>query len=266
MRFPHTQSAGSLAEYLALVETVWQSWSAPRAGTLADIWFRGHADAAWPLTPGAHRAPFDGFSEHRLRHDFLLRAQPFLGELAVAPRSDWDWYFLMQHYGVPTRLLDWTESALVALYFALLPAGAAGAEPDACVWLLDPRRVNTVLAGIGDFVPIYSDAQVAPYLPRLWDESEAGLPQAPLAIDPPANSPRLAAQRGKFTVHGLDRAGLQGQRRLGDGLQRIRIPARHKPALRRQFLVTGVSEGTLFPGLGGVAADVVTLYGRTWAR
>jgi hypothetical protein len=52
--------------------------------------------------------------------------------------SEWDEYFLMQHYGLPTRFLDWSESALVALYFAV------GAEPrrhepsDAAVWMLDP--------------------------------------------------------------------------------------------------------------------------------
>ncbi|MEZ6104452.1 MAG: FRG domain-containing protein [Pirellulaceae bacterium] len=149
-----------MSEFMRLVDDIWVRWT-NEADFVADIWFRGHADMIWLLIPSALRPPFSSVSEHRYRHDFKLRAQPFLNEATQLPKDDWDWYFLMQHYGVPTRLLDWTESALVGLYFAIQSAPGT----DGCVWILNPRQINVSLAKIGSFIPIYSDDLVASYLP-----------------------------------------------------------------------------------------------------
>ncbi len=59
------------------------------------------------------------------------------------PRDAWEWYSLMQHYRAPTRLLDWTDSALVAFYFALTsykPSSPANIHP--VVWALNPWTLN----------------------------------------------------------------------------------------------------------------------------
>jgi hypothetical protein len=170
----------ALAQYLALVEKLWIAWT-QRAAHIADIWFRGQTDCAWALLPSGCRPPYSDVNEHRYRHDFVLRSRPFLGEATAPPASDWDWYFLMQHYGVPTRLLDWTESAVAALYFAAQPTSP---EKDGCVWVLNPRAVNYRIARIGNFVPIYSHTSASRYLPSLWDERQRYIPSAPIAIDP----------------------------------------------------------------------------------
>jgi hypothetical protein len=80
--------------------------------------------------------------EDEIRQEFAVRA-PSLG--TERPQNSWEWYFLMQHCGAPTRLLDWTESALIALFFAV--RGKLGAdENDAAVWILEPWKLNLFAA------------------------------------------------------------------------------------------------------------------------
>ena len=259
---PSVGSIDSLGAFLTVVDQVWMQWSEKRGG-VADIWFRGHASAGWPLLPGLLRPPFRQVSEHRYRHDFFLRAQPFLDEATTTPTTDWDWYFLMQHYGMPTRLLDWTESALVALYFAVQPV-----EDDVpgSVWVLYPRAINDRLAGIGNFVPIYNHRLVASYMPALWDERTDLIPLAPVAVDPPVNSKRLAAQKGKFTVHGRAARAIDSYTELDGYLRRIDVPAPLKGRIRRQLMSAGVAESALFPGLAGLGREIRDLYAYSLDR
>jgi hypothetical protein len=86
------------------------------------VWFRGEPKVATPLLPKLYRLKGDGtpHDENALLQSFRLKAPTF----AIGPCPDRgatdQWLFLAQHVGLPTRLLDWSESALVGLYFALL--------------------------------------------------------------------------------------------------------------------------------------------------
>lgn len=105
------------------------------------MWWRGHSDANWRLTPHVFRPRPDGssFAEVGLISHFKMRARGRLGT-SKEPTSEIEWLFLAQHYGLPTRLLDWTESPLIALYFAL---NAEGYEDcDACLWAVSPTLLN----------------------------------------------------------------------------------------------------------------------------
>lgn len=100
------------------------------------VWFRGHADYEWHLEPYlARRKKLS--CEMQLMKKFKQNAFQFLQRV---PQEEWEWMLLMQHYRVPTRLLDWTESPLVGLYFALLDRPRSSPPAAASLWCLYRNR------------------------------------------------------------------------------------------------------------------------------
>lgn len=109
------------------------------------VWFRGQAVARWNLRPSIMRPPHSFDDELVLLKRFKQNAVPLVD---AVPAGEADWLFLMQHHKVPTRLLDWTESPLVALYFAVGPSSEGRHDSkDAALWCLFPHSLNA-LAGI----------------------------------------------------------------------------------------------------------------------
>src|SRR5437764_765572 len=79
-------------------------------------WYRGHTNYKWTLTPSVARRREHLENELTMLKRFRQDAGPRLRD---RPSDDWEWLFLAQHFGVPTRLLDWTENPLVGLWFAV---------------------------------------------------------------------------------------------------------------------------------------------------
>jgi hypothetical protein len=110
-------------------------------------WWRGHADADWLLQAQAHRPnPKDAnkpYDEAALLVHFISRAPSRSHRPCPAANEHFSWLFLAQHYGLPIRLLDWSESAMVAAYFAVtdLP------DRDGCIWALSPGHLNKRFGG-----------------------------------------------------------------------------------------------------------------------
>src|SRR5215467_890157 len=99
-------TVASIPEFLEIVEKYTKKWF--KKEKTWGPWFRGQSNAGWSLRPSMYRHPGRARSirmiEDELRQEFAVRA-PSLG--TERPENSWEWYFLMQHCGAPTRLLDW---------------------------------------------------------------------------------------------------------------------------------------------------------------
>src|SRR6266481_3110240 len=192
----------TLTEFLAAVEQICSEWDCLDA--TMHPWFRGQADASRNLIPGLYRDRVDPSYERELVRDFRLRSSVFFEH---PPNSDLEWLFMMQHYGMPTRLLDWTEGYLIALYFAVSDRAISG---DGVVWVLDPWSINNCAIGM-DSVPTADHPALTSYSlatgrDRLGRKLKAKLP---VAVRPSRTTPRIIAQRGTFTIHGSLTEGIE---------------------------------------------------------
>jgi hypothetical protein len=212
-------------------------------------WFRGQSKKSWGLVPSLARDPLHLKAENALIKRFMQNATP---HITVPPREEWEWMFLMQHHRAPTRLLDWSESPLAALYFAVSDkeySGAVGA-----VWCLKPVALNRAANLKFEFeaeIPAFGrDPVLESYLPSRVQENPSEL--FPVAIVGPRNTPRMAAQLGTFTInHRLH----QPIEKIGDTkhVWRWIIPVVAKPRLLKELAHLGISALTLFPELDRVA-------------
>ena len=111
------------------------------------MWYRGQPDYSWGLVPSIQREKDKSHKEQYTTTNFMIQTMR-LSHNAPQQYDRAGWLTMMQHYGLPTRLLDWSESPLVALYFALVGSG----QKDAAVWVLNPTKLNQKI-GYGKCVP-----------------------------------------------------------------------------------------------------------------
>jgi hypothetical protein len=249
----------SLAEFIESVTKLEKQWSADDDST--GLWYRGHRKSHWPLIPKLYRDLDDSDTPHgsddEIREDFIKRA-PSLTDRK--PENPWEWYFLMQHYGVPTRLLDWSGSALVGLYFAVRENYG---YHHAAVWVLDPWRLNKRAIGRDEVLPPgspgLSAADVRRYSRWLPDrfKSHARWPLSPVAVYPNYVDRRIVAQQSCFTIHGRRQTRLE-EMLVGknDRLAKLTIPSYRVEDIKTQLGIAGLNESTVFPDLGGLGRDI----------
>jgi len=262
-------TARSLPDFVDVVQGLQDEWSDLEAeqtqkddGGDAHIWFRGNADKDWELTPKIFRTnnEISVTDEAELYGEFLRRGCSLAPSLTVGLHS----YFLMQHHGIPTRLLDWTDSAMVALYFAV-----KNCETDAAVWAINPlwlngKTVNRYALVEPSFDPVAAAFMVDAVHASLEGNKEGGAsPLLSIAVRPPWVSQRMFAQRSLFTLHGSQNIPIEQYPfvRRNSPLCRIVIAQNE----RKDFLVglrsCGIMETTIYPDLDGLAKELVTEYG-----
>ncbi len=217
------------------------------------IWYRGHTSSGWDLLPSIARPPRSIDAELTVLKRFKQNAYPFLSS---PPSTEWEWLFLMQHYGAPTRLLDWTESPLIGLYFAV---DDHESTQDGCVWALRPIKLNEIARLMPSHpldIPLFGqDDELNNYLPSHVHLTPGMQSNTPAAAIAPRQFERVVAQMGSFTITQRDQTPLQNLH--GDHLIQYLVPAAIKEAIREELRYLRVTRLTVFPELTNVAAQAL---------
>lgn len=239
------------------------AWASPQY-----LWFRGEPLVETRLLPKLYRVKPDGSLHHenKLLQVFRMKAPSFSPGLTPSRERLDEWLFLAQHAGLPTRLLDWTENALLALYFALKTNRPV-------VWILNPMALNTHVAAThySSNVEEFEEFPLTWFRPPepkvnighenirgAWERDRRGL-DLPVAVHPTYVHPRMGAQRSTFTVHGLKKDPLD-LLIPPTMLAKLEVLPRSVQGILRDLQMLGIQEATAFPDLDGLARELGALY------
>lgn len=208
--------------------------------------YRGHTSLDYKLVPTVGRVKKfrleklklkQTSASSRLDHEkkilryFKDRSLPYLERI---PSDDWEWLAIAQHYGLATRLLDWTRNPLVAAYFAV----ASKHTGNSVLYAYDKGFFN------------YHNLE-SPYLVE-------GVKK----IYPSSFARRIEAQSGLFTVHEDSTIPLEDIE--PEKLHRIIITRSFRSRLKSILERYGIHKATLFPDLDGVAFQVNEMLIKDW--
>ena len=220
------------------------------------LWFRGVKRDDYDLLPSICRGELTTDYETYFMSRFKSKAISYVENMP----SYWGWLFLMQHYGVKTRLMDWTRDAMTALLFAVIDAREDEREQNAAVWCLDPIKLNEGFK----FYDYYEKG----YIPNVEEDivtttfgpgtNKVISINKPCAVIGPMNNPRIIAQKGVFTVfpNNEEVTPLNKLRDSSEYLRQIVICANSRDYILDQLQMIGIKKSSLFPELSTIAEEI----------
>ncbi len=250
----------NLSAYIETIEEIQGKSTGP-------LWYRGASKRSHQLLPSLYRerekpeAFSKGLSEleSQLVSRFRDRSIPYHDR---SLNDGLETLFFMQHFGIPTRLLDWSANPFVGLFFALREV-QRGDRP--AVWVLDPTAWNRKAFARAS----YDGGPLDPAHELLSGYRTVGktdsLASMPVAIFGAHNSPRIVAQQGAFVIFGSKTSPMEDLYRKGefpkDSLSRILLSGSAIELMRDSLFNHGITEGAMFADLEGLGRDLLRTFG-----
>lgn len=255
----------TLTHYMEIVQNLQHK-------SLHSLWFRGVTNSKFGLVPTLYRHPTINLQtdlrnlENQLMTRFRQRSIPYRTRDLT---DDWEVLFFMQHYAVPTRLLDWTENPFIGLHFALMHASARSLGikkrtfTESVVWVLNPNIWNET--SLNDITYKGGPLSTTDESMKGFAPSSTTLKAHPVALYGAYNSPRIVAQQGAFTIFGVGQTPMEKLVANGvfptQALTKIVIDPDRVQAIRKSLLNQGVTEAVVFPDLEGLALETKRHFG-----
>jgi hypothetical protein len=209
------------------------------------LWYRGHPNSDFYLIASLLRYK-NGLDKEKY---LFTTFKKFSDRILQRRESEWETLFEMQHFGIPTRLLDWSETFGVALFFATTYNQSHHPDKDAAIYLLNPIELNR-LSGIGQIFKVPEDETKFGYTKIYWDHSPFAA-RAPIAIEPIFLNERMLAQRGVFTVHHDEIDPIENK--FPSAIKKVIIPNALIPAAVEFLELSNLNSFSIYPDLFGIS-------------
>jgi hypothetical protein len=252
--------AKSVAEYLTAIARWQETHKIKEESFLSGVWFRGNGELyTAPLEPGIYRKePTERaqcrpgkktLEEKRLdleRHilaEFRTTGAPFFDANTYV-----NVYFIAQHYGMPTRLLDWTTNPLAGLFFAVEDTGN---QKDGEVFLMEPKRLLELMPKKDKLYDVISMRN--PYVrfaigQSFWHKAEEEKSPWIIAVRPDNQRGRIGQQNSCFTLHMHNSEDCKN-----DSLAKIKIPLGAKKKLLDELHRLNINKFTIYNDLDNLS-------------
>lgn len=229
--------------------------------------YRGMADARWGLVPSLNRVCAHDMSlERQMLRSFRKYGYADLQHVS----SFWQMLAMAQQFGLPTRLLDWTYSPLVAAHFATEDQETY--DRDGIIWCVQIDRMNQQLPP-----PLKHMLQAErgniftmEMLDRMGDSFDALRAVSPepfaLFFEPASTVNRIANQYALFSVCSDPAVTLDALPGTAPFFRRIIIPAAVKLEIRDKLDYINISERMIYPGLDGICKWITRRYAALGPR
>jgi hypothetical protein len=235
----------------------------PRRGYHSRVWFRGHSKRTYQLVPGVYRDEFSREAQTMYGKDpetkrlnlerEMLSEFRTVGATMLDPNNVVPLYFIAQHYGMPTRLLDWTANPLAALFFAV----CEHETEDGNLLLMEPTQViPKPRPSVKDEPLQHVRTMRHPYVSdaigmSFWHKPNESRKPLILPIRPDNQVGRIGQQSSLFTLHMHESTP-----KNNPTLARIKIPAKKKEPIREELRRLNINQFSIYNDLDHLSKEI----------